>query len=94
MTMKNDHKNRSVPAGEFKARCLKLMDEVREQRTEIVITKHGKPVAKLVPVTEAEAPLFGAMKGTARIVGDILAPIDTAWEAATDDGDDDGGGAG
>ena len=42
-----------IPAAEFKATCLKLMDRVRETRAEYVITKHGEPVAKLVPV---EAP--------------------------------------
>jgi prevent-host-death family protein len=41
-----------IPAGEFKARCLKLMDEVRATRRPIVITKRGKPVARLVPVEE------------------------------------------
>ncbi len=73
--------SRQVPAGEFKARCLRLMDEVRERGTEIVITKHGKPVARLVPVADDAAPVFGAMKGTVRIVGDIVAPIDVAWKA-------------
>ena len=45
-------------AAEFKARCLELMDRVRETRVEDVITKHGKPVAKLVPVGEANRPSF------------------------------------
>ena len=69
-----------IPAGEFKARCLKLMDEVREQRREIVITKRGRPVAKLVPIDEAPA-LFGAMKGSVTILGDIVAPTGESWEA-------------
>ena len=41
-----------MPAGEFKAKCLKIMDQVKNYHEEIIITKHGKPVAKLVPVEE------------------------------------------
>lgn len=70
-----------VAAAEFKANCLRLMDEVAQQRRPIVITKRGKPIAKLVPV-EKKAPvdLFGYMAGTATICGDIISPIeDAGW---------------
>jgi prevent-host-death family protein len=70
-----------VPAGEFKARCLKLMDEVRTTRRPLVITKRGKPVAKLVPVEEELPPLFGRLKGTVTIHGDIIGPIEQDWLA-------------
>jgi prevent-host-death family protein len=70
-----------VPAGEFKARCLKLMDEVRATRRPIVITKRGKPVAKLVPVEEERPSLYGRLKGTVTIHGDIFSPIDVDWHA-------------
>ena len=71
-----------VPAGEFKARCLKLMDEVRATRRPIVITKRGKPVAKLVPVEEEAPTIFGRLKGTVTIHGDIVGPIDDLdWHA-------------
>ena len=71
-----------IPAGEFKAKCLKLMDQVRESGQEIVITKRGKPVAKLVPLEPKERPpLFGCMKGTFEITGDIVSPIDVEWDA-------------
>jgi prevent-host-death family protein len=72
-----------VPAGEFKARCLKLMDEVQATRRPLVITKRGKPVAKLVPVAESEPlrSIFGCMKGTVTIHGDIVSPIDLDWHA-------------
>jgi prevent-host-death family protein len=72
-----------IPAGEFKARCLKLMDEVRASRRPVVITKRGKPVARLVPVEEAEPArsIFGCMKGTVTIHGDIIGPIDLDWHA-------------
>jgi len=69
-----------VAATEFKANCLRLMDEVAEHRRPIVITKRGKPVAKLVPIEEEPADLFGYMAGTARICGDIINPIeDLGW---------------
>lgn len=73
--------NREIPAGEFKAKCLQLMDEVQEKRQPLVITKRGKPVAKLVPVDDTPPKLFGALKGTVQICGDIVAPIDEVWEA-------------
>jgi prevent-host-death family protein len=72
--------NRYVAAAEFKANCLRLMDEVAQQRRPIVITKRGKPVAKLVPVEPEPIDLFGRMAGTIKIVGDIINPIeDAGW---------------
>ena len=72
--------NRQVAAADFKANCLRLMDEVARQRRPIVITKRGKPVAKLVPVEEEPADLFGYMAGTAKICGDIIGSIeDLEW---------------
>lgn len=72
---------REISAGEFKAKCLRLMDEVQETRQPLVITKRGKPVAKLVPADETRPRLFGALKGTASILGDIVAPVDETWNA-------------
>lgn len=64
-----------VPATEFKARCLELMDRVAERRETYVITKHGKPVAKLVPVErKPDEPLFGRLRHMVDEVGDILGP--------------------
>ena len=72
-----------IPAGEFKTRCLQLMDEVKSQHRSFVITKRGKPVAKLVPIDDMPVPLFGFLKGRARIDGDIVAPTGEAWHADT-----------
>jgi prevent-host-death family protein len=74
---------RVIPAGEFKARCLRVMEEVKKYRTPVVITKKGRPVAKLVPVDTPAASVFGCMAGTARIAGDIEAPVipAEAWDA-------------
>ncbi|HMP77665.1 MAG TPA: type II toxin-antitoxin system prevent-host-death family antitoxin [Kiritimatiellia bacterium] len=74
----------TIPAGEFKAKCLKLMDLVNEKQIEMTITKHGKAIAKLVPVEKQGnvfEQTFGSMAGTVRIVGDITEPIDVKWEA-------------
>ena len=71
-----------ISAAQFKAKCLKLMDEIAKTRKPIVITKRGKPVAKLVAVEpEPRIPLFGYMAGTITYVGDIESPIDVEWEA-------------
>lgn len=74
---------KTMPAGEFKARCLRVMDDVRKYRVPVVITKKGRPVAKLVPPDEPPTGVFGCMAGTARIVGDVESPVlpPEAWEA-------------
>ena len=74
---------KTMGAGEFKARCLRVMEEVRKYRTPVVITKKGRAVAKLVPPDAPATDVFGCMAGTARIVGDIQAPVvpAEAWEA-------------
>ena len=68
---------KTMAAGEFKAKCLSVMDEVRDRRTPVTITKNGKPVAQLVPIVDTEQPdpIFGFMRGKMKIVGDITAPI-------------------
>jgi len=75
---------KTIAAGEFKARCLTLMDEVRKNREPIVITKRGKPVAKLVPAEKEGREFLGRLEGIIRIVGDIESPVEPAeaWESA------------
>lgn len=70
-----------IGAAEFKARCLELMDRVRRTREEITITKHGKPVARLVAYEPEAADIFGYMRGSVTGYGDIISPIDVEWEA-------------
>ncbi len=69
-----------IGAGDFKAKCLKLLDEVARTREPLVVTKHGKAVAKLVPIPQ-EAGLFGALAGSVRQEGDIVSPLENDWEA-------------
>ena len=73
----------TIKASEFKARCLKLMDEIAESGEEIVITKHGRPVSRLVPYRTKPETLFGIDRGRFEIVGDIGDPVDVEWEAET-----------
>ena len=93
---------KTIKASEFKAKCLELMDEVAESGEEIVITKRGRPVSRLVPYREkqgkkvqdsgnAEKPksLFGLYRGKIGILGDIESPIDVEWNAETGKGWDD-----
>ena len=70
-----------LAAGEFKARCLELMDRVRERGEEYVITKHGKPVAKLVPVGKPRTQgIFGSMKGSVLKYERPFDPIDGEYD--------------
>lgn len=69
-----------IPAGEFKAECLSLLDTVARTRRPLVITKRGKPVAQLVPMPEAPT-LFGALAGSVAVQGDLLSRIDESWDA-------------
>lgn len=71
-----------ISAGKFKAQCLQLMDEVQAKQTAIIITKRGKPVAKLVPFEEVPPPpLFGYLQGSVIVQGDIITPFEESWEA-------------
>jgi prevent-host-death family protein len=71
----------SIPAAVFKAECLKLMDEVARTGRSILITKHGKPVAQLAPVAAEPGSLFGYMKNSVRIKGDVVATTGETWHA-------------
>jgi prevent-host-death family protein len=73
---------KKMAAGAFKTNCLSVMDEVQAKRETVIITKHGKPVAKLVPVEakEKEDDIFGFLAGQGTITGDAIAPALTPEE--------------
>ena len=73
--------SRTIKASEFKAKCLRLMDEVAESGEEIVITKNGRPIARLLPYRKQSGDWFGADRDRIEIIGDIISPIDLEWEA-------------
>lgn len=71
---------KKIAAGAFKAKCLAIMDEVQAKREPVLITKHGKAVAKLVPIEKEKDEIFGFLKGKGSIVGDIISPALTKEE--------------
>ena len=82
MDSNNDTASRTIKASDFKAKCLKLIDEVADTNLEIVITKNGKPVAKLTPYREKPKTLFGIDRGRYKIIGDLDDAFDDVdWDA-------------
>jgi prevent-host-death family protein len=88
MAEKNIHRYRGkrkslneVSASVFKNSCLQLIDRVGQTREEVVVTKYGRPVAKLVAFDEGKAPLFGHLAGSITIHGDVVAPLNVEWDA-------------
>jgi prevent-host-death family protein len=71
---------KTMAAGAFKVHCLKVMDEVQSKRQAVLITKRGKPVAKLVPVEKGKDDIFGFLKGKVKVVGDVVSPALTPEE--------------
>ena len=71
---------KTMAAGSFKVHCLAVMDEVQSKRESVVITKRGKPVAKLVPIEKQEDDIFGFLKGKIKVVGDVVSPALTPEE--------------
>ena len=71
---------KKMAAGAFKVHCLAVMDEVQSKRETVLITKRGKPVAKLVPVENEKDDIFNFMKGKGSIDGDVVSPAFTPEE--------------
>ena len=72
----------TIKASEFKATCLRLMDEVSLIGEEIVITKNGKPVSILKPYRTIPKTLFGMHSGKVQSRDDLISPLDIDWDAA------------
>ncbi len=71
-----------IAAGKFKAECLKLMERVNETHEEIIISKRGKPVAKLVSIkNEVKKSIFGLLSGTVIKEIDIISSTGEKWNA-------------
>jgi len=60
-----------IPAAQFKAQCLAVMEQVAQSGRPVVVTKHGKPVVQIIPVASDENEIFGFLSGQVRITGDI-----------------------
>lgn len=74
---------KEMAAGKFKTHCLTVIDDVYAKHETVIITKHGKPMAKLAPIQQEKDPIFGFMRGKGKIVGDIVSPITPLedWES-------------
>ncbi len=72
---------KTMQAGVFKAECLKVMDEVKHKKNQVIITKRNEPIAMLVPIEGPKVNLFGCMKGTIKLNGDIITAVDEEWDA-------------
>ncbi len=70
-------KSRTIPAGQFKARCLALLDQVERTGTPIVVTKRGRPVARVVRVEQSAT---AKLRGSVTFHGDIVGPLLGEWE--------------
>jgi prevent-host-death family protein len=77
-----------IAISEFKAKCLAILEEVRKTGKPIRVTRHGKPVAEVVPATTVidRAALMGSMRDSIQILGDIISPAsdEDEWEALRD----------
>ncbi len=80
---------RTIKASEFKAKCLQLMDEVAESGQEIVVTKRGRPVSRIVPYRQKSTLTFGRNRGLFEIHGDIVEPMPAEWFEKDGDDEDD-----
>jgi antitoxin (DNA-binding transcriptional repressor) of toxin-antitoxin stability system len=70
-----------IGAGEFKIQCLRLIDRVAGEGTEFVVTRYGRPVAKLVPYDAEPSSVFGHVAGSVLRYGDLISPVGDAWDA-------------
>lgn len=73
---------KTITAGKFKSQCLALLDEVAREHETIVVTKRGKPVAKITAVTDGQADLRERLKGSILREEDIVSPVPFTWEAS------------
>jgi len=71
-----------ISAAEFKAKCLKIMDTVQHTREEVLITKRGKPIARLLPAgTAVNTSPFAYMQNRAQMLDNLVAPTGELWDA-------------
>ena len=71
---------KTIKASEFKAKCLSLMDDVAQSGEEIVVTKNGKPVSRLVPIKQRPKQVFGLHRGMWLLRDDLVEPVNELWD--------------
>jgi prevent-host-death family protein len=70
---------KTMAAGSFKVHCLAVMDEVQAKRQTVVITKHGRPVAKLVPADKGTDEIYNFLRGKGTVIGNVISPAIEDW---------------
>lgn len=73
---------KTVPATEFKTHCLALLEEVRETRQPLLVTRHGKPVVEISPYVLKNAARVNPLKGSILFQGDLISPLEEKWDSA------------
>jgi prevent-host-death family protein len=71
-----------VAATEFKAHCLALLEEVRQTRQPLLVTRHGKPVAEVSPYMPKDTEQTNPLKGSILFEGDVISPLNEKWDSA------------
>jgi prevent-host-death family protein len=71
---------KTLAAGKFKAQCLALIDKIAQTHEELVVTKYGKPLVKVVPYNDKKDNSNKPLAGMATYIGDVFSPIDEEWE--------------
>lgn len=79
MTMTTNKNPREIPAGQFKAECLALLDRVAATGETYIVTKHGRPVAQVTPLSRSSTR---PLKGSVAVAGDIVGPVLGDWDVA------------
>ncbi|WP_309671862.1 type II toxin-antitoxin system prevent-host-death family antitoxin [Gemmatimonas sp.] len=75
----------TISASVFKATCLELMDEIAATGSDVIVTKHGRPVVRVGPATIAPASPVGFMRGTIVRHGDLIASDEEGWATTQTD---------
>ena len=73
---------KTIGAAEFKARCLALLEEVRQTRQPLLVTRHGKPVAEISPFVPQNDKDENPLKGSVLFQGDLISPLNEKWDSA------------
>jgi prevent-host-death family protein len=71
---------KTLSAAEFRNRCLAVLEQVERTRVPVVVTRHGRPVARIAPIQADDGPT-NPLRGTVEYEGDLVAPLDERWDA-------------
>lgn len=79
MTIVGRNVMKTVAVGEFKARCLTLLEQVRNKKERLIITKHGRPMVEVVPLRSTKSVKDHELRGSIIYEGDIISPLEVEW---------------